>query len=167
MTLSPQIMASLASLKGFSGPGIRTAAWDDGQGVEVSVDFTAVDSLSCALQALRVSKAALRGATDAELQAWAGDIVRRVTYLLEPLAVLEYDAATQSVLVRSQPPTQKPDEIVYYEAVVQAPGLLTLMRYSTPRSDPGRRPIEMQMTQEAFRRLAEDLAAPVALPAAP
>ena len=167
MTLSPQITATLAGLKGFSGPGIHSAAWDDGQGVEVSVDFTAVDTLSCAVSELRISKSALRGATDAELQAWAGEVVRRVTYLLEPLAVLEYDAASQSVLVRSQPPTQTPDAIMYYEAVVGAPGHLSLKRYSAPKSDPGRQTVDLHMTHEVLRRLVEDLAAPVPVSVAP
>lgn len=167
MMLSPQITATLAALKGFSGPGVQTASWDDGQGVEVSVDFTTVDTLSCALNDLRINKSSLRGATDAELQAWAGEVVRRVTYLLEPLAVLEYDAASQSVLVRSQPPTQTPDAIMYYEAVVGAPGHLSLKRYSAPKSDPGRQTVDLQMTHEVLRRLVEDLAAPAPLTAIP
>ena len=104
-----------------------------------------------------MTKAVLNGATDTELQAWAGDVVRRVTYLLEPLAVLEFDASTQTVLVRSQPPTQKPAEIVYYEAIVQVPGTLSLMRYSSPKADPFRQPVDMQMTNELLQRLVNDV----------
>lgn len=158
MSLSPKITASLCSLKGFSGPGMQTATWSDGQGVEVSVDFTVVDSLSCALRELRVTKASLQNASEEDLKNWAGDVVRRVTYLLEPLAVLEFDASTQTVLVRSQPPTQNPDETVYYEALVQAPGTLSLMRYATPKANPGRQPVDMQMTNELLMRLADDVA---------
>lgn len=158
MSLSPQVTASLCNLKGFSGPGVQTVHWNDGGQVDVAVEFSIVDTLSCAIRSLRVKRTALRNATSDELKAWAGDVARRVSYLLEPLAVLEFDSSTQTVLVRSQPPTQRPDEIVYYEALVQAPGELSLMRYATPKSNPARQPVDMQITHELLLRLVDDVA---------
>lgn len=159
MSFGPQIGSTVTSFHGFQGPGTRSAGWSDGQGNHVEADFLTVDLLSCEVQEVRVRKDQLRSAPFAALEQWARQVVLRVTYLLEPLAVLELDPAVQRVLVRSRPPVRNPDRTLYYEAVVQAPGEICLRRYAVLLATATRQGVPLQMTHETFVKLVDDIAA--------
>src|SRR5689334_10605762 len=128
--LAEQITGSLSQLKGFASETPQTVAWSAEGGSAVEVDFTAVESLGCAFRELRVSAEGLRDKPFEDLKTRAEQICRRVTYLLEPMGLLELDPESQVVLVRSTPPAKNGAETAYYEMRISAPGVLTLRRYT-------------------------------------
>src|SRR4051812_40089424 len=107
MLLHEQISHSLAGLKGLDSDLPTKVDWSIDGGPVVAVDFTVVDSLSCAFRELRVSADELKSAPFDALQAWADGLCRKVTYLLEHIGPLESDTAAQTVLIRSTPPTKQ------------------------------------------------------------
>lgn len=155
MLLHEQITQSLAGLKGLADP--RTVGWSADGGTTIEADFTAVDSLSCAVRELRISADVLRTASMDELKAWADALCRRVTYLLEQIGPLEQDAEAQTVLVRSTPPTKEPDRISYYEMLVHAPGQVNLRRYTRAADGTDRQATDMLVTHEVLQRLVRDI----------
>jgi hypothetical protein len=156
MTLSQQIAQSLAELKGFSSPSPEVARWTGEQGLSVEIGFTGVDSLSCAFRELRLAADALCAAPIDSLQAWADQLCRRVTYLLEQLGPLEVDVPAQTVLVRSNPPTKDADRTSYYEMTVRAPGVVSLRRYVRD-GEADRQAVDLVMTHEVLQRLVRDI----------
>lgn len=164
MLLHEQITQSLTGLKGLASDVPKTVGWSAGGGPTVEVDFTAVDSLGCAFRELRLSAEELKNVPFDRLRAWADELCRKVTYLLEHIGPLEADAEAQTVLIRSTPPTRQPDQTTFYEMLVQAPGRLNLRRYTRTGQNSNRRPCDMQTTHEVLVRLVNDIVA--AIPAA-
>lgn len=92
-----------------------------------------------------------------ELHAWGDRLARRVTYLMEPLVVLEVDAEGGAVELRSQSPTPRGQLRSYYEARLSTTGSLHLHRLSFDARDGRRRPTTFQLSREILDRLADDL----------
>jgi hypothetical protein len=158
MHLHDQITASLEGLKGFSSGIPKTVGWAaSGGGPTVEVDFTAVDLLGCALRELRIAAHELKDAPVERLKAWADELCRKVTYLLEHIGPLEVDAEAQTVLIRSTPPSQKPAQTAFYEILVKAPGTLSLRRYIRAAGEPDRQPCDIRVTHEVLVKLVGDL----------
>jgi hypothetical protein len=164
MLLHEQITQSLTGLKGLASDVPKTVGWSAGGGPTVEVDFTAVDSLGCAFRELRLSAEELKNVPFDRLRAWADELCRKVTYLLEHIGPLEADAEAQTVLIRSTPPTRQPDQTTFYEMLVQAPGRLNLRRYTRTGQNSNRQPCDMQTTHEVLVRLVSDIVS--AIPAA-
>jgi hypothetical protein len=157
MSLAQQIAESLIQLKGYSSVSPRTATWRDERGLELSADFTAVDTLGCACRELRAAATSLNDAGFAAAAAWGEALSQRVTYLLERIGPLELDSAAQTVLVRSVPPTRLADKTSYYEIQIQAPGRLSLRRYERAPGTESRRQVDIHLTHEVLQRLACDI----------
>lgn len=157
MLLHEQITQSLIGLKGQTSPIPRTVGWSAESGPAVEIDFTAVDGLSCAFRELRVTADALKAASLDALQAWADQVCRKVTYLLEQLGPLEIDRQEQVVLVRSNPPAKEADRTTFYEMFVKAPGVVSLRRYTRPARDAEREPLDIQITHEVLLKLVRDI----------
>ena len=164
MLLNEQITQSLAGLKGLASDVPKTVGWSAGGGPTVEVDFTAVDSLGCAFRELRLSAEELKDVPFDRLRAWADEFCRKVTYLLEHIGPLEVDAEAQTVLIRSTPPTRQPGQSAFYEMLVQAPGRLSLRRYTRAAHHPDRQSCDMQSTHEVLVKLVGDIVS--AIPAA-
>ena len=96
------------------------------------------------------------------LRAWADRIVARVTYLMEPLIVLEHDQSGGAVELRSQAPTPRHDKHSYYQVHLNRNGALRLTRNVFDDATRRRRPAPCQMTLEVLERLTDDLVASVA-----
>jgi hypothetical protein len=161
MLLNEQITQSLAGLKGLASDVPKTVGWSAGGGPAVEVDFTAVDSLGCAFRELRLSAEELKDVPFDRLRAWADELCKKVTYLLEHIGPLEADAESETVLIRSTPPTRQPDRTTFYEVLVQAPGRLNLRRYTRAAHQADRRPCDMQTTHEVLVKLVSDVVAAI------
>jgi len=85
----------------------------------------------------------------------AKQLVERVDYLLEPLAIIENDPEDAEIQIRSSQPTTRDGAHHYYEMMVKPQGV-SIHRYRAPAGQP-RQSEEMQLTRESFQRLCEDL----------
>jgi hypothetical protein len=157
MSLHDQIAASLEGLKGLASDVPKTIGWAAGTGPTIEVDFTAVDLLGCAFRELRITADELKDAPVERLKAWADDLCRKVTYLLEHIGPLEVDAQAQTVLIRSTPPARKPAQTTFYEILVKAPGTLSLRRYTRAADEHDRLPCDIRVTHEVLVKLVGDL----------
>lgn len=157
MSLPQQIAESLVQLKGYSSVSPRTVTWRAEQGIELSADFTAVDTLGCACRELRAATTELRDGSFDVARSWGQALSQRVTYLLEQIGPLELDADAQTVLVRSVPPTKMAGRTTYYELLIQAPGRLALRRYERDDTAESRRQLDLHLTHEVLERLARDI----------
>lgn len=165
MLLHEQITKSLSGLKGLDSDVPTTVDWSLEGGAAVAVDFTVVDSLSCGFRELRISADELKNAPFDRLQDWANGLCQKVTYLLEHIGPLESDVAAQTVLIRSTPPFRQPEQTTFYEMLVQAPGTLSLRRYTRAIDAADRTACDIQITHDVLCRLVDDIVA--AVPSAP
>jgi hypothetical protein len=157
MSLHDQIAASLEGMKGLAFEVPKTIGWAAGGGPTVEVDFTAVDLLGCAFRELRIAANELNNVPFERLKAWADDLCRKVTYLLEHIGPLEVDTQVQTVLIRSTPPARQPAQTAFYEILVKAPGVLSLKRYTRAAGEPDRLPCDICTTHEVLVKLVGDL----------
>lgn len=159
MTISNQLHAELQRLTGFNGPGVSTAFLSGGNQVDIAIDFSSVDRMSCAVRELRLSVPSMQNAVFDALRQWAEMLCRRVTYLLENIGPLELDPAAGEVLVRSTPPGQQGPAKRYYEILLKSHsnGHFTLRRYESVQGRPGRVQVDMQLTHEVLEKLLNDL----------
>ena len=97
----------------------------------------------------------LRTAPLAKLETIAASLAKRLTYLLEPISLLETDAESVSIQMRSNPPQVGDDGRSYYELLVRRGGEVTLRRYHKAAGQP-RQVIAAHVTREVLARLADD-----------
>ena len=161
MSLSTELGKELTRLAGTMGP--TQIAVSDAAGLTLSIDFTSIDSMSCSVSQIELFVPSLQSAAFDALKKWADSLSRRITYLLEQIAPLEYDPSAGQVLIRSNPPDQLADGTQYYEIVLssQSGGNFRLRRYRSTKGQPGRDPVELTVTHEVLLKLADDLAATV------
>ncbi len=93
------------------------------------------------------------------LKDWGERLSARVTYLMEPLKVLEVDAAGGEVQIRSQSPTPRDQGRGYYEMRLFRHGSLRMERFVFDDATRQRRATPCQLTREVLERLADDIAA--------
>src|ERR1700679_1886812 len=130
MTSGQQLITEIRKLAGHAGPGAQTVTVSGPDQIELAVDVTAADSLSCSCRELRMRVPALNGADSAILKKWAEALCSRVTYLLEQLGPLEVDSQGKQVLIRSKSPDERDSSKTFYEILLQSQGagLFTLRR---------------------------------------
>jgi hypothetical protein len=157
MSLRDDIAAELTRLVGTTSPTSVTAA--DPSGLQMRVDFTAVDSMSCSFEQIELFVPNLQNATFDVLKQWADSLSKRITYLLENIGPLEYDPAAGQVLIRSTSPSQLPNGAQYYEIVLSSKsgGNFSLRRYRSTKGQPGRDAVDITVTHEVLLKLADDL----------
>jgi hypothetical protein len=164
MSLSLDLAAALAPLIGQSFLPARTETVSDGNGVALSVDLLSVESLGVSCEEVRVEVPSLGAATLDVLKKWGDGLCKRVTYLLENLGPLEYDASSNEVLIRSTPPDQgTPGTTKYYEVLLSSHGAgrFSLRRFRNDAANPGRIPTPIQVTHEQLAKLVNDLTATI------
>ena len=81
---------------------------------------------------------------------WGDRIASRVTYLMEPLKVLEIDAGGGEVQIRSQSPTPRAEQRGYYEMRLFRNGSLRMERFVFDESTRARRQTPCQLTIEVL-----------------
>ena len=156
MSLSRKIVAAVDDLPGGAG----VAAAEDGPH-RLSLRVAAAGPVGLALDGLDFATSARPEWPAADLAAWGARLAARVTYLMEPLAVLEADALAGEVVLRSQSPTPRGEQRSFYEIRLGRAGTARLGRVAFDDGDRRRRPAPCQLTREVLERLADDLAASV------
>lgn len=164
MSLSLDLAAALSPLVGQAFVPAQTVSVADGSGVTLAVDVLSVESLGVSCEELRLDVPALSSASLDVLKKWGDGLCKRVTYLLENLGPLEYDANLQEVLIRSTPPDRTlPGTTKYYEVLLSSHGAgrFSLRRYRNDTANPGRTAAPIQVTHEQLAKLVTDLTATI------
>jgi len=103
-------------------------------------------------------------ARDARLDALAGAVIGRLSYLEEPLAVVEADAREGQAQLRSSPPLRDEGVVSYWEATVSVgqEAAISLARYHWAPEMVEREPLPYPVAAPQLGRLADSLAAALA-----
>ena len=123
----------------------------------VRCEISAVDSLGVALRSLHIEPAAKLIDAKLTLKARTEKLCGKVSYLLEPLALIELDPMRGQAMIRSKKPRTKEDDIVYYELMANANGSTSIQRVVFNKSAKQRNSIDVVVTPEQFEMLVEDL----------
>lgn len=156
MTLKEKITQQLSDLdsSGALASGPQSMEIEH-EGRRFDCEIEALDRLGCALGRLSVQSPALEAASLGRLESISQALAARLTYLLEPIAVLETDTEDQSVQMRSHPPQREGRQSSYYELLAR-PGQLELRRYVKQPGQP-RSQVVAHLTREVLHRLIADL----------
>src|SRR3954470_5164238 len=155
MSIRSDIERELKRIQAVSGRGLLQV---DGEAGRIEADLVAVEPIGCTFQTLGLSTTKLANSTLDELKAISEDLTSKLTYLLEPIGLVEADADRCSVQLRSNPPQKGEDETSYYELMVRRGGDITLSRYSK-KTGQLRQIVPAHVTREVLTRLADDFIA--------
>jgi hypothetical protein len=159
MKLSKKIAAALdENTKAYVLPCTVTV---EDTPVRLTLHLTALDTVGLAFSTMEFATTAGTEWTAVALKDWADRLSKRVTYLMEPLKVIEIDADGGEVQVRSQSPTPREEQRGYYEMRLFRNGSLRLERFAYDGGTRQRHPVPCQLTREVLERLADDIAASV------
>ncbi len=157
MSLSKKIAAALdENTRAYVMP--CTVSIDDGPN-RVTLHLTALDAVGLAFSSLEFATTSRAEWSSDALNEWGTRLSSRITYLMEPLKVLEIDAGGGEVQLRSQNPTARNAERGYYEMRLFRQGMLRMQRFTFDEATRQRRPSACQLTREVLERLAEDIVA--------
>ncbi|HEX4590554.1 MAG TPA: hypothetical protein VH120_11525 [Gemmataceae bacterium] len=142
-----------------AGPHSFGHTRENGWTVHATAEST--DTVGCRLTELAVGRPAPeKPATAADLKKWGGRIAGRVTGLLEPLKLIEVDAARSEAVLRSEAPASRGTSVEYYEVLLRGRQSASLKRYKASRAGSGkRRAVPFALTHEAIAKIADDLTA--------
>lgn len=159
MSVLNQLNHELTQLIGYHSAQPRTVTISATSKIDVMLDFTSVDTMSCSVLEIRVNVPSLSQSTFDKLKEWGQKLCQRITYLLENIGPLEYDENAGQVLIRSTPPDQQKTGTKYYEIMLSSHsnGNFSLKRFASQKGQSGRTQVEMQITHEVLRKLVEDL----------
>ena len=158
MTLAETLQGKLAE---WRPAGEGRHSWSEtvpesGWAVGLAADRT--DTLGCLVWELSLARTASVPA-GLTLKGWADGIAARVSGLMEDLKVLEVDDVRQEALLRSDGPTAKGDDRLYYEVHLRGLTHATVRRYKGSLSAGARREqVAFALTHEVLAKLAEDVA---------
>ncbi|MBX0327083.1 hypothetical protein K2Z83_05220 [Oscillochloris sp. ZM17-4] len=148
--------------------GLRTVELGGADGTpSARVTFFDADRYSVSLRMLTVAGRELPppgdepGAADARLAALASGVIAGLSYLEEPLAVVERDAADAQAQIRSHPPLRE-DELLSYWDVALTSGArpsASIARYCWEPGLPERQPLPYPATYALVARIADSLVA--------
>ncbi len=159
MSLNHEIAVAVADWQAQGAqPGLLTATASPCYRLEVDVLGFGPNGLSCHNLRFQGDDRDPDGWTIDQLRSWGDRFADRVTYLLEPLCVVECDP-DQGVQVRSQQPTPSNGVSSYYEALLRADGSLTLHRVTFADDQRTRQTAPCHLTLEVIQRLADDIVA--------
>jgi hypothetical protein len=159
MSLSKKIAAALdENTKAYDLPCTVTV---EDSPRRLTLHLTALDTVGVAFTALEFAVTGRPEWSSEALKSWGDRLAGRVTYLMEPLKVLEIDAAGGEVQIRSQNPTARAEQRGYYEMRLFRNGSLRMERFVIDEATRQRRQTPCQLTREVLERLADDIAASV------
>ncbi len=127
----------------------------------LTLHLAALDTVGLAFSTLEYANTSRSELTSDALREWGDRLTKRITYLMEPLKVVEVDDQGGEVQVRSQNPTPRADERGYYEMRLFRQGSLRMERMVFEAATRQRRPTNCQLTREVVERLADDIAASI------
>ncbi|QDU28351.1 hypothetical protein ETAA8_34510 [Anatilimnocola aggregata] len=153
MTIKQDIALELQRLAPSGGElEVRTATG------RIVSQLDVVDAVGCSFTCFDYQSTNLAAATVDSLKALSNKIQQRLTYLMEPISLLETDTESVSIQMRSSPPQVGDDGRSYYELLVRRGGEVTLRRYHKAAGQP-RQIVPAHVTREVLGRLAEDFVA--------
>jgi len=155
MSLSQKIAAALDARPDLGALPCRVTAED--QRNRLTLDLTAFGGVGMAFNRLEFNTHSQEEWSSQDLQAWADRITSRVTYLMEPLVVIEHDQARGEIEIRSKQPTARGDRRAYYQLRLNRQGGLSLARLEFNHNQRKRTPAPCQVTREVLERLTDDL----------
>lgn len=152
MSLSRKIAAALADPTRIT-PGVIDASEPPHR---LELHARAAGPLGVELDALDFHADGPERDVDA-LRAWGERLAARVSYLMEPLVLIEVDALGGEAELRSKHTTRRDGLRNYYEARLSRNGRVNLTRRAF--DDVTRRPrdVPFQLSREVVERLADDL----------
>jgi hypothetical protein len=157
MTLDETVLQKLADWRPSAGRqtlNLPTA----GSGWNVALTADRHDELGSLVWELILNRAA--AAPDNSLGGWADRVAGRVTGLMEPLKVVEVDAARGEALLRSEEPGRRGGKVFYYEVLLKGVTSVSLRRYQAAPNGTGKREqVAFALTNEALAKLVADLTA--------
>jgi hypothetical protein len=144
-------------------PGYILGVPAEGQEASVAITLEAYDRFSVTLRQLEVNfgpSSLSHSADEAHLRHSAERAICRLTYLEEPLALLELDASEKLAQLRSQPPHQDDEKLAYWELFLWASPQprARLTRYHWQSGTPNRAQVVYPATFATLGRIAQDLA---------
>jgi len=158
MNLSDTVLRNTAEWRLPAGGRTVLAVPDEGAGWAVAVTADRSDELGCLVWDITLRRTS--APATAELQAWAERVAARTTGLIEPLKVVEVDAALNEALLRSGQPTQRGDAAFYYEVHLKGTGVATVCRFhGFHQEGKPRQQILFPLTHEALAKVVGDVAA--------
>ena len=158
MSIKQQIVTQLQQFAAAgSGPFQLDEAVSAGR---LTATILTADRLACAFESLQLESPLLANKSIDELKQLSTALCAKVSYLLEPIALIETDVDTCSTQLRSSPPAKEDDHTFYYEILVRRGGVIAFCRYQKQPGDV-RQTVAANLTHEAFARLASDFVAAV------
>jgi len=156
MTLIKKLQQAIDALGTFHDAP-RTVDVSEGAR-RMTCELRGLDRLACQLRVLRLQTPELAAASRDRLQAISESLSSRLTYLLEPVSLIEIDSEGCTVQLRSNPPRQEDNgRACYYELLVRRGGEINLCRYRAGDGD--REIVPAKLTREVLGRLAADFSA--------
>jgi hypothetical protein len=128
----------------------------------VTLHLEALDTVGVAFSSFEFATSGRAEWSSNALNDWGSRLASRITYLMEPLKVLEIDSGGGEVQIRSQSPTTRNAERGYYEMRLFRQGLLRMKRYTFEETTRQRHESHCKLTREVLERLADDIAASLA-----
>ena len=160
MTLSRKIADAVESLTAATEMPLLVEA--EAGAARLALNLTARGPVGIAFDGLDYALADRRDLSADDLRKWGDRLAARLTYLMEPLVVLEVDAQAGEAALRSQAPTPRGDRRSFYEVRLRRQGSLHLQRIAFDETARRRQVVPCQMTVEVLERLADDLSASLA-----
>lgn len=115
------------------------------------------DSVGCLVWELTLLRTAEPPA-GLTLAAWAAGIAARAGGLMEDLKVIEVDTTRDEALVRSDEPTARGDDRLYYEVHLTGLTRATVRRFKGNRTAGRREQVAFALTHEVLAKLVGDIA---------
>ena len=156
MSLSRKIADAVDALPGGAGDAVA----EEGPH-RLALRVAAAGPVGLAFDGLDFATSARPEWSVEDLKTWGARLAARISYVMEPLAVLEADALAGEVVLRSARPTLRGGQHAYYELRLGRRGTVHLGRVAFDDGDRLRRPAACQVTREVLERLADDLVASV------
>lgn len=121
-------------------------------------DIVERNSLAICFNELRLATSELANVDPEKLARIGKVLAEKLTYLMEPINPIEFDAEGCVVQLRSAPPQRDDDGRSYYELLVRRGGEISLRRFRKDNGD-ARRTIAATVMREVLLRLAGDFEA--------
>jgi hypothetical protein len=155
MTLNETVQQKLAEWQPPGDGRQVLALTHEGWSVAISADRK--DDLGCLLWEVSVRAPGQRGSMT--LHKWANQTAERIRGLLEPVRVVEIDMERNEAMLRSDGPSQKGDQVAYYEIMLQGTTAATLRRYQGYQNSSQRREqTAFTLTHEMLAKVIGDIA---------
>jgi hypothetical protein len=159
MNLNQKIAAALDGTGSAALP--CDVAIEESSGHRLVLHLTASGPVGLAFESFDFTAAPRPDWTPAQSKTWGDRIAARVTYLMEPLVVLEQDALAGDVALRSHAPTARGETRAYYEIRISGTGVVHFARVAFEEPIRRRRSVECMMTREVLERLIDDIIASI------